>query len=144
VKDGDACAASLRIGIDVLVAIAAHARAAAPLECCGFLVGTRDGVDESVATRNVDPCPTRFQVDPAEHIRLNRRLRGSGREIVGVYHSHPLGPATPSATDVAEAMYPEFVHVIVSLAEAPEDGIRAYRINNGEVATVALEAKAVC
>jgi proteasome lid subunit RPN8/RPN11 len=39
-------------------------------------------------------------------------------EILGVYHSHPRGPAVPSSTDVAEAYYPEWLYVIVGLQGA--------------------------
>ena len=135
--------ASMTIAPDVLDAVADHARTSAPLECCGLLVGTADRIDECVPTGNVDPSPARFQVDPGEHIRLNRRLRGSGREVVGVYHSHPRGPAAPSATDVAEAAYPEFVHLIVSLADAVRPEVRAFRIENGVVTSVTLASETV-
>jgi proteasome lid subunit RPN8/RPN11 len=35
--------------------------------------------------------------------------------IIGVYHSHPLGDPVPSPTDIAEAMYPDWIYVIVGL-----------------------------
>jgi proteasome lid subunit RPN8/RPN11 len=130
---------SIAITSDVLRAIVAHAADAAPRECCGLLVGTCCRVDESVPTRNVDPNPARFQINPAEHIELNRRLRGSGRTVVGVYHSHPRSGAEPSDSDVAEASYPEFVHVIVSLAVESNISVRAYRIAEGVVTPLALE-----
>ena len=63
----------------------------------------------------------------------------AARSIVGAYHSHPLSPAEPSASDVAEASYPDFVHLIVSLLPpAPE--VRAYRIARGIVIGVAADA----
>jgi [CysO sulfur-carrier protein]-S-L-cysteine hydrolase len=117
--------------------IVAHARRESPHECCGFLVGTADRLEESVAMTNVLASPSRFAVDPGEHIALNRRLRGSGREVIGVYHSHPRSPAVPSATDIANAHYPEFLHVIVSLA-AEEPEIAAFRIRDGIVSAVDL------
>jgi proteasome lid subunit RPN8/RPN11 len=119
----------------VLEALTVHARREAPNECCGFLVGTPDRIDESVAVANVAASPTRFRIDPAEHIALNRRLRGSGRSIVGVYHSHPTGRAEPSPTDIAEAHYPEFVHLIVSLTDS-HTTIRAYDIREGRATAV--------
>jgi len=130
---------SIAITSDILRAIVAHAAEAAPRECCGLLVGTRCRIDERVPTRNVDPNPARFQINPVEHIELNRRLRGSGRAVVGVYHSHPRSAAEPSDSDVAEASYPEFVHVIVSLAGESHSSVRAYRIDGGVATTLALE-----
>jgi proteasome lid subunit RPN8/RPN11 len=94
----------------------AHAREAAPRECCGLLVGEGRRVDLAVPLSNVDPRPrTGFQVDPAEHIAVRRILRRvvPGREIVGVYHSHPAGAARPSPRDIAESHYPEWLYAIV-------------------------------
>ena len=87
----------------VRAAILQHARAERPLECCGLLVGTPERIDETVATANVDPHPSRFRVDPEAHIDLNRRLRGTGRTVIGAYHSHPSTSAEPSSRDVDEA-----------------------------------------
>jgi proteasome lid subunit RPN8/RPN11 len=81
----------------------------------------------------------RFRINPAEHIDLNRRLRGSGRTVVGVYHSHVRSAAEPSPSDVAEASYPEFVHVIVSLAGDSTTSVRAYRIAAGVVTPLTVE-----
>ena len=47
--------------------------------------------------RNLADTPDRFEIDPAEQIKLMRALRGAGREIIGCYHSHPNGSAEPSA-----------------------------------------------
>jgi proteasome lid subunit RPN8/RPN11 len=124
----------------VVDAIVAHARAAAPRECCGLLVGTAGRIDNCVSTRNVDTNPSRFRVDPAAHIALNRQLRGTGRAVIGVYHSHPASRAEPSPSDIDEAYYPDFVHVIVSLVDRSDASIRAYRIVSGQVHDVVLES----
>ena len=121
------------IGRDVLDAIVRHARAEAPNECCGLLVGPDGLIDESVPTRNIVASATRYEVDPREHIALIRQLRGTGRQIVGTYHSHPASPPVPSSTDVAHAFYPHFVYLIVSLAAGTNGSIRGYRIRSGNV-----------
>jgi proteasome lid subunit RPN8/RPN11 len=122
----------------VLEAVGDHARAEAPNECCGLLVGSQGLIDESVATRNIVASVTRYEVDPREHIALVRRLRGTDREVVGTYHSHPASPATPSPTDIAQAFYPEFVYLIISLVRPQDPDIRVYRIRSGNVETVEL------
>ena len=113
---------------DAISAIVAHATAEAPRECCGLLVGQGSRIDRAAPAANIDPAPERrFLVEPKLHIDLRRELRGGALSIVGAYHSHPCSPAEPSASDVEEASYPEFVHLIVSmLPPAPE--VRAYRI----------------
>ena len=131
---------TIELADGIAVSLVRHARAAAPRECCGFLVGRGSRIDECVPTANVDPNPSRFQIDPASHIELNRRLRGGPRSILGVYHSHPRGGDAPSPSDVAEASYRDFVHVIVSLEDAEKPTIRAYRIAEGIAISIALMA----
>ena len=138
-----AAADVLRLTRGVAEAIIADARRAAPRECCGLLVGRAGGVEECVPTRNIDPDPARYLVDPAEHIRLNRRLRGTGRSVIGVYHSHPRSPAEPSPTDIAEAHYPEFVYVIVSLASSGTEAIQAFRIVDGKVSRLDVDLEVI-
>jgi len=82
----------------------AAARAAAPNEACGLLEGCRNGADLTVTAvhpaANLSPAPqTGFAIDPAVQFALQRRLRGSGRDIIGCYHSHPGGRAEPSRRD---------------------------------------------
>jgi proteasome lid subunit RPN8/RPN11 len=132
--------ASIRIATVLVDEMVAHARAESPRECCGLLVGDVSAIVERVAARNIDPSPhRRFEIDPRDHIELNRRLRGTGREVVGVYHSHPHGPATPSASDVSEAFYPEFVYVIVSL-DGTAASVRAFAIRDGGFTEIALQS----
>jgi [CysO sulfur-carrier protein]-S-L-cysteine hydrolase len=77
-------------------------------------------------------------VDPREHIALVRRLRGTDKEVVGTYHSHPASPAAPSPTDIARAFYPEFVYLIISLVGPQNPDIRGYRIRSGNVEPIEL------
>jgi proteasome lid subunit RPN8/RPN11 len=83
-----------------------------------------------VPARNVLAHPSRYQIDPQDHIDLNRRLRGTARSVIGAYHSHPRTPAVPSPRDLAEAHYPEFVWVIVSL-ESGSPAFGLFRIVDG-------------
>lgn len=121
-------------------AIVSHARRDAPNECCGLLVGRGGRVMFSLAMTNVDSRPaSAFQIDPAEHIAARRVLRqvAPSLEIVGVYHSHPAGPAVPSPRDIAESHYPDWLFVIVG---ASGRSVRAYKIRRGAVTPVALVA----
>lgn len=103
-----------------------------------MLVGRDFVIEESVRVRNIASTPaTRYLVDPAEHIAINRRLRGSARSIVGAYHSHPASPTLPSERDRAEALYPEFVWMIVSLA-GPGETLAAFRLAAGSFIEVPI------
>jgi proteasome lid subunit RPN8/RPN11 len=123
---------SIQLHDAVRAAIIAHAREEAPRECCGLLVGQSGFVDESVRSVNLDPNPNRYEIDARLHVATNRRLRGSGRAVVGAYHSHPHSPAWPSASDINEAYYSEFIWVIVSLA-ASAAAIKAFRLESGRI-----------
>ncbi len=133
---------ALRVEVSpaVLAHIVAHARSDAPRECCGLLVGRPQTgtIDEAVATANIEPGTTRYVVDPADHFRLMKRLRGTDREIVGGYHSHPRSPAVPSPTDVAEAFSAAFLYLIVSLLDPERPDVRAWRISGEEIRQVPI------
>ena len=109
-------------------AIIAHARAEAPLECCGLLLGATGVVEEACGTRNMRRSQTTYLVDPADHFAAIRKARRSGQAILGAYHSHPRSPAVPSPTDVQEAWDAGFLYVIVSLADAEAPDVRGYYI----------------
>lgn len=104
----------------LLAQIGEEARAAFPNECCGLIEGV---IGEDAVTvlalhpaANLAPDPASgFEIDPAVHLRLLRTLRGTGRAIVGCYHSHPNGKAEPSARDRATGGQEGFVWVIAAV-----------------------------
>ena len=120
-------------------AIVAHARRARPRECCGLLLGDGRKVQFAVAAPNRARGRSRYELDPKTHIDVRRVLRGVAPvlTIVGVYHSHPAGPAVPSPTDVSEAAYADWIHVIVAL-RGRRATVRAFRIRHGRVTGVPL------
>lgn len=120
-----------------LEAMLAHARAEAPFEACGAL-GGRDGrVEKVYPAQNAEKSPALYRMVPEEQLQIFLEIEGQGWELVGIYHSHPGGPAYPSATDLELAYYPEAVYVILSLVESP--AARAFRIVEGVVTPVEME-----
>ena len=65
-------------------------------------------------------------------------MREAGIDLVSIYHSHPGGPAFPSATDVDLAYYPEAVYLIVSLMDRQNPVAKGYNIIKGEITEVPL------
>jgi proteasome lid subunit RPN8/RPN11 len=112
-------------------AMLVEARTARPRECCGFLLGRRRDVRYAVPVTNAAGSSARYQVREEDHLALRRLLRRTtpALDIIGVYHSHPGGEPRPSAADLAEAHYPDWVHVIVGLE--PRAAVRAFRIRRG-------------
>jgi proteasome lid subunit RPN8/RPN11 len=94
----------LEISSVVLDAIVAAANASPAREVCGLLFGSRERISGTQACRNVAENPAdSFEIDPQALIAAHRAVRGGGPEIVGCYHSHPNGSATPSARDAVAA-----------------------------------------
>ncbi len=97
--------------------IAREAKAAHPGECCGLIEGIYKEEASAIAChpiRNLAQTSGRFELDPAQHIRLLKALRGTGREIIGCYHSHPNGRAEPSVTDLDGAADDDFLWLIAT------------------------------
>ena len=109
-------------------------------EVCG-LVASRGGRPEKVyPVTNVAGQPGKlFRMEPKELIDSMRRIREQGEELFAIYHSHPHGPATPSATDLREAEYPDALYLIVSLGTEGVLEMRGYRLNGESAREVALE-----
>jgi proteasome lid subunit RPN8/RPN11 len=112
------------------------ARAAYPDECCGLIEGTITDDGWHVAaiheTRNIADDPRRdFLVDPQSQFELLRALRGTGRRIIGCFHSHPNGLAVPSARDRAQAIETDFVWLIASSGPDGEPTLKGYRFTAG-------------
>ncbi len=94
----------LKVTSMVLEALQGEAAKALPDECCGILLGSENRIEAIVPTRNIHPSPqTRFEIDPQALVDAHRTARAGGPQIIGYYHSHPDGPAQPSATDSALA-----------------------------------------
>jgi [CysO sulfur-carrier protein]-S-L-cysteine hydrolase len=128
----------IRLRAAVREAVITHARAEAPLECCGLLLGTPELVEDAHRAANVRQSATTYLVDPADHFAAIRRARAEGRGVVGAYHSHPRSPAIASPTDLREARDPDFVYLIVSLADPRTPDVRGYRLWAEELVEVPL------
>ncbi len=136
----EAAHAAVRLPRAIATRILAEAQRGRGAEVCG-LVGARDGVPVSlypVPNAAADPA-RRFRMDPRGQIEAMRRMRESGETLWAIYHSHPHGPARPSLRDLAEAAYPEAVHLIVSLGTAGVLELGAWRIEGGAAHELPIE-----
>ena len=103
----------VRVSRGAVDEITAHAIEALPAECCGMLLGLGSDVVEARRARNLADSPDRFVIDPKSHFDALREARTRGLGVIGFYHSHPHSEPKPSATDLAEATYPDCVHMII-------------------------------
>ncbi len=132
----------MRLTPAIVGAIIDQARAEAPLEACGLVIGSREAADGGEALRYV-PCrnelasPVRYSVHPDDLYRVTVDADDAGEVIWGIAHSHPRSPAIPSLTDIGRAFYPATLYILVSLSDEP--ALRAWRIVDGVRHEVALE-----
>ena len=108
----------------------AHVESQTPLEACGLLAGKNEQVEKMLFVRNQAQSPVRFVMDAYEQLRAFEWIDSHGLDLLGIFHSHPAGPETVSATDIAEAAY-EVVHVICSKMDGKWTA-RGFWIENGQ------------
>jgi len=117
----------------------AHALACLPHEACGMFSTTAVSklVDYFHPMANAAASATVFVLDGNEMLDLEKSIDETGRQLVGVMHSHTETSAYPSPTDVRDSARFDpsgiFVHVIVSLRQA-EPVLRCFTIV-GEIIT---------
>lgn len=141
--------ASVVLPREIRDALLAHARAEAPNEACGIVVGDRPAADGGRALRwiplaNPLASPYRYAIDPDDLLRLTIETDDADEVFWAIVHSHVASPARPSPTDLREAHYPDALYVLVSLDPREADpttgtpSLRPWRIVDGGVHEVAL------
>jgi proteasome lid subunit RPN8/RPN11 len=105
-----------------------HAREGKPEEICGVLRGKGLQAYEAIRGKNIaKERIENYEVDPQTLLR-QFDFEDQGEEMMGIYHSHPVSVAYPSATDSWNAYYPESIYFICSLEHDDAPVIRAYRM----------------
>lgn len=108
----------MKIDASALAEAHAHATEGYPYEICGMLVaqrGTRIVTGTKRATNaNTDRPRDTYQIEPREHIRIERECDAEGLDIVGYYHSHPDHASYASIRD-RESAWPGYYYLIVSV-----------------------------
>ncbi len=125
--------AQLHLGAGQLTVLEALVAAAAPEEACGLLLGEQQAGAPGAGLRLalLWPCLNiwrpaaqrrrRFAIDPREQLLAQKWARRHGWQVIGTVHSHPRGPAVPSAIDRAWAFPPTLM-----LIAGPAAGPRAW------------------
>lgn len=111
------------------------AEAGYPNEICGLLLGDINSQGwnihqvRQVENINTERAADRFQLDPSGYQAIDREIRGTGVEIIGVFHSHPDCPAKPSPTDLDNA-WEGFLYPIISVCDGKVANIRCWEPND--------------
>lgn len=129
-----------------------------PSECCGLLLGKNNNehkqvvkaiptandwenqkdwflefdqkleaaVSSSVKNRQ---CTDSFSINPLTFLKIQKQARQENLDIVGIYHSHPDYPATPSAFDRKFA-WSIYSYIIMSVTEDRVHNICSWRLDH--------------
>ena len=117
-----------------LEAMIAHAREAAPAECCGLVGGVSGAQASSLyPLRNITLQPdVRYEAAPEDLFAAQRQMRERGEELLAIYHSHPRSAdPTPSETDIRQAFYPSATYLIIGLGGSGPV-VKAFNISERE------------
>lgn len=114
-----------------------HSAEGFPGESCGFLLGRWDAetavLDAAVRAGNTkaEQRTDYFEIDPRQYNQVEKDLRGTGRQILGFYHSHPNHPDVPSFTDLNFAQgWPGFLWTIIQVVEGVAVSLQTYTLSD--------------
>ncbi len=120
--------------VDIRMAMIAHARFSFPEEGCGLLAADGDGrLRMAYCLSNAERSGVTFTLDPDEHYRALEHAERNGWRLAGVFHSHTRSEAYPSLTDVAQALDPGWLYVLVGLLDVDHPEVRGFWIRDGVV-----------
>jgi proteasome lid subunit RPN8/RPN11 len=132
--------------------IVAHALEGWPEEVCGVIAGEAGAPVRAhrIANRHKTPR-TRYDLDPETLMSTVLEMESSGRELYGIYHSHPSSEPYPSATDRELAFLPQpdasghrlpawpgAIYFICGLEDRARPRLRAFRIHEDGVEELEL------
>ncbi len=118
----------VQLAAALAIQIIDHARAGKPEEICGIIRGRGLVAYEVIPGQNIaDERVENYTVDP-QTLLQQFQFEETGEEMMGIYHSHPVSVAYPSATDAWNAYYPDSIYFICSLEFDDAPVIRAFRM----------------
>ena len=114
-----------------------HLQSVWPEEGCGLLAGIAGETHRVLPITNIFHSRNRFRMDPEQQVTSMLAIREAGMQLVGIFHSHPHGPAQPSTIDMLEAAYPEAAYLVFWFEKAKWNAT-AYSIQDGGLAEMEL------
>ena len=128
--------------------IFSHAQSTYPEECCGVILGhlesDRKTVVEIIPTQNAWNRETasdfqdsdiessrkrRYTIAPREMLQLQKSSRDKNLNIIGIFHSHPDYPATPSEFD-RNCAWQEYSYIIVSVQKGRVGDMNSWMLDD--------------
>jgi len=123
---------AIRLEQEHLDQIRKHGELTYPYECCGFLLGVREGetnvLNEAFPAENErqESQETRYLITPQQYKRADDYARTRGLGIIGYYHSHPDHPAAPSGYDLDHSCWPGESYIIVAIEKGKSAALNSF------------------
>jgi proteasome lid subunit RPN8/RPN11 len=139
----------VRISDELLDELVAHVLEDPVNEICGVVAVDAGGSEPGPAhamevyrAANRHASPMKFEIEPAELLKMHNEIEDRGGRIGAIYHSHVRSSPYPSQTDINfAANWPGVEWIIVGLVDSSRPEIRSYLIEQGQVREVALERR---
>ena len=113
-KEMKDCTMEIRISNKLYRELCMLAEKAYPNECCAVLTGKPGEASETELLELPADCRRKsFQIEPMEFYRIEQELTDSGKDILGIFHSHPDAEAILSREDF-RYMIPGMKYIILS------------------------------
>ncbi|MGQ9468695.1 MAG: Mov34/MPN/PAD-1 family protein [Nitrososphaerales archaeon] len=110
-----------------------------PLEACALLMGVIDEgkalVTDLLITKNIDESSIGFTISPEILFDALNKADREGKEIIGIFHSHPA-PPQPSSVDLMFMKLNPVVWLIMSMIDRQ---IAAYQQQGDKVQKLFIE-----
>ena len=137
----------IQLNTQNLQIIFTHAESTYPEECCGAIVGEQSQESKTVVeviptqnawNRETTDFPSsdqshgrerRYTIAPREMLQLQKYSREKNLNIIGIFHSHPDYPATPSEFDRSCA-WQEYSYIIVSVIQGRAGEINSWVLDD--------------
>lgn len=123
---------AIKVKREHLDQIRKHGESTYPYECCGFLLGAREGetnvLGEAFPAENErrESRETRYLITPEQYKRADDYARSAGLGIIGYYHSHPDHPAAPSGYDLDHSCWPGESYIIVAVEQGKSAALNSF------------------
>jgi len=123
---------TIKVSSEHLAQIRKHGETTYPHECCGFLLGAREGETNILAevypaeNERQESRETRYLITPEQSKRADDYARSRGLGVIGYYHSHPDHPAAPSGYDLDHSCWPGESYIIVAVEQGKSAALNSF------------------
>lgn len=109
-----------------------------PLEACGILIGKEGIVDEFIKMENIAKSEKFFEMDPTELMKVFDYVDDINKEVIAIFHSHPITEPYPSKTDLERNEIIDHLIFVISSLRTGTPEIKAYTIKNKNVQEIPI------